>query len=236
MGVKDLYKDEASYAEAQARAYKAEQENHKIINDRERFTSALYESTSEVFKQLTNNKDKSLKEKQNIVKELSDLSKSLKAMKEEPKEGKKEEQKIEEEMKIEQKEEEEEEKEHKETLSKNECMDLINSDDNMDELFGITEYKDNKIRFHIFDDLQRFNLIENGSDHNIEFIEEDNVIIKVSRIENGTVNKDISYPTTRELMIALTKDVGNEFDKNALYQLKKIYEICLRPECDKHIL
>ena len=114
-------------------------------------------------------------------------------------------------------------------------MDLINSDDNMDELFGITEYKDNKIRFHIFDDL-RFNLIENDSDHNIELIEEDNnVIIKASRIENGKVKKDISYPATKELMIAFTKDVGDEFDKNALYQFKKMYEICLRPECDKHI-
>ena len=101
-------------------------------------------------------------------------------MKEEPKEDKKEEQKKEEERKIEQ-EKEEVKEEHKETLSKNECMDLINSDDNMDELFGIAEYKDHKIRFHIFDDLQRFNLIENGSDHNIEFIEEDGkVIIKAS--------------------------------------------------------
>ena len=36
-------------------------------------------------------------------------------------------------------------------------------------------------------------------------------------------------------MIALTKYVGDEFDKNALYQFKKIYEICLKPECDKHI-
>ena len=116
-------------------------------------------------------------------------------------------------------------------------MDLINSDDNMDELFGITEYKENKIRFHIFDDLQRFNLIENGSDHNIEFIEEDNkVIIKASRIEKGTVKRDISYPGTRELMIALTKDNNDEYDKNALYQFKKIYGICLKPECDKHIV
>ena len=95
-------------------------------------------------------------------------------------------------------------------------MDLINSDDNMDELFEITEYKDKKIRFHIFDDLQRFNLIENGSDHNIEFIKDDNnVIIKASRIDKGTV-KNISFLATRELMIALTNDVGNEFDKNAL--------------------
>ena len=113
-------------------------------------------------------------------------------------------------------------------MSKNVCMDLINFDDQIGELFGITEYKDNKIRFHIFDDLQHFNLIENGSDHNIEFIEEDDkIIIKASRIENGTVKKDISYPATRELMIALTKDVGDEFDKNALYQYKKIYEIYL---------
>ena len=154
-------------------------------------------------------------------------------MKEEPKEEKKEQKK--EERKIEQ-EEEEEEKEHQETLSKNECMDLINSDDNMDGLFGITEYKDNKIRFHIFDDSQRFNLIENDSDHNIELIEEDNnVIIKASRIENGTVKKDISYPATKELMIAITKDVGDKFDKKSLNQFKKIYEICLKPKCDKHI-
>ena len=36
-------------------------------------------------------------------------------------------------------------------------------------------------------------------------------------------------------MIALTKDDNDEFDKNALYQFKKIYDVCLKPECDKHI-
>ena len=50
-------------------------------------------------------------------------------------------------------------------------MDFNNFDDNMNELFGITQYKDNIICFYIFDDLQRFNIIKNGSDHNIEFIE-----------------------------------------------------------------
>ena len=60
----------------------------------------------------------------------------------------------------------------------------------MDELFEITEYKDNKICFQIFDDLQHFNLIKNGSDHNIEFIDKDNtIIIKASIIEEGTVKK-----------------------------------------------
>ena len=37
--------------------------------------------------------------------------------------------------KKEEKEEEKEEEEHKKTLSKIECKNLINSDDNMDELF-----------------------------------------------------------------------------------------------------
>ena len=45
------------------------------------------------------------------------------------------------------------------TLSKNECINLIKSDDNMDELFGITEYKDDLIRFHIFKDLYNHKLI-----------------------------------------------------------------------------
>ena len=84
MGFKELYKDQESYAAAQARSWKAEQENRKIINYREHFHSALYESTSEVFKPLTTNQDKSLKEEQRIVKEITDLSKSLKAIKEEP--------------------------------------------------------------------------------------------------------------------------------------------------------
>ena len=30
----------------------------------------------------------------------------------------------------------------------------------MDKLFGITDYKNNKIRLYIFDDLQLFNLIK----------------------------------------------------------------------------
>ena len=34
-------------------------------------------------------------------------------------------------------------------------------------------------------------------------------------------------------MIAMTKDIADEFDKNALYQFKKIYTICLKPEFDK---
>ena len=56
MGFKSLYKNEASYAEKIAKDYKAKQENRKIINDREHFTFTLYESTREVFKQLTKNK------------------------------------------------------------------------------------------------------------------------------------------------------------------------------------
>ena len=76
MGFKELYPDEQSYAEAKARAWKAEQENRKIINDREHLHSAVLESTSEVFKPVTLNQDKSLKEEEKIVKEMADLSKS----------------------------------------------------------------------------------------------------------------------------------------------------------------
>ena len=35
-------------------------------------------------------------------------------------------------------------------------------------------------------------------------------------------------------MITFTKDVVDEFDKNALYQFQTIHEIYLKPECDKH--
>ena len=73
MGFRQLYPDEQSYAEAKAKAFKVEQENRKIINDREYFTSALYKSTSKVFKPLTKKQDESLNKEQNIVKEISDL-------------------------------------------------------------------------------------------------------------------------------------------------------------------
>ena len=53
MGFRQLYPYNKSYASAQAKAFKAEQENRKIINEREQFYSALLESTSEVFKPLT---------------------------------------------------------------------------------------------------------------------------------------------------------------------------------------
>ena len=39
------------------------------------------------------------------------------------------------------------------TLSQNECINLFKSDDNIDELFGKTEYKDDIIRYHIFNDI-----------------------------------------------------------------------------------
>ena len=72
MGFKELYSDKQSYAEAKAKSYKAKQENHKIINDREHLTSTLDERTSKVFKPLRNNQDQSLKEEQNKVKEITD--------------------------------------------------------------------------------------------------------------------------------------------------------------------
>ena len=56
MGYRELYEDEESYAEAKMKAWKAEQENRKFINYRKHFNTALYETTSDVFKQLTNNK------------------------------------------------------------------------------------------------------------------------------------------------------------------------------------
>ena len=52
MGYK-LYFNEERYTEANAKAYKEEQENRKIINDRDHFHAALVESTNEVFKPLT---------------------------------------------------------------------------------------------------------------------------------------------------------------------------------------
>ena len=110
-------------------------------------------------------------------------------------------------------------------------------------MFRITEYKNNKIRLHLFDDLKRFNLNEIGSDHNIEFIAEENQdrglnsltnFIKASRIKNRSV-KQILFSATTKYMITLTKNVGDEFNKNSLYQCKKISEICLKFKCDKHI-
>ena len=130
------------------------------------------------------------------------------------------------------------------TLSKNECINLIESDDNMDELFGITEYKDDLIRFHIFDDLYNHQLIEKGIDHKIEFIEEIvgpveqtfiRTLIKASRTKDGRVIKDISFPATKKLINALTKDVCCDFDKNALEQYKIILRVCLKQELNKHI-
>ena len=79
-------------------------------------------------------------------------------MKEEPKQEEVEEKK-EEIKKIEKEEQEDDdEEEHKETLSKNECIDVINSDDNIDELFGISVFTDSVIRFRIYTDLKNNNL------------------------------------------------------------------------------
>ena len=124
------------------------------------------------------------------------------------------------------------------TLFKNECINLIETDDNMDQLFCITKYKDDIICFHIFEDLYKFKSIEKGIDHKIEFIEEIDgrvnqtiirTLIKSSRTKDGLVIKNISFPATRELMIALTTDVGIDFDKNALDQYKIILRVCLKP-------
>ena len=48
-------------------------------------------------------------------------------------------------------------------------MDLINSDDNIDELFGLSVIN-GVIRFRKSTDLQRNSLIKNDIDYKIEFI------------------------------------------------------------------
>ena len=65
----ELYEDEGSYAEAKIKAFKANQENRKIINYREHLNAALYESTSVIFEPLTK-KNYLLKYKKEIVKQL----------------------------------------------------------------------------------------------------------------------------------------------------------------------
>ena len=101
-------------------------------------------------------------------------------------------------------------------------MDLINSDDNMDELFGISIFNDVVICFRIYADLQRNNLIEHGIDYKIKFIEDnDETYVKASRFEHGDVTNKKKYPATKELMITLIKDVGNDVDRNLLEQYRR---------------
>ena len=45
------------------------------------------------------------------------------------------------------------------TLAKNECINLIKFDDNVNELFGVTEYEDDIICFYIFYELYKYKLI-----------------------------------------------------------------------------
>ena len=119
----------------------------------------------------------------------------------------------------------------RETLSKQEIIDLINDDG--DQLFGLI-IDNQHIRFKIYYDLLHNNLIE--SDHEIEIIEElDRTLIKANRIQDHKIIKDISFPATRNLVFALTKDVGIDFDKNALEQARLLLAVCLKTELDKVI-
>ena len=204
------FNEQQSYLEAKAKAYNAEQANRKTINDLQHFSSALLERTSEVFKPLTTIQNKSLEQEKEIVTQLKNaqIIDPLKAIENKPGDVKPIEAKDDKHVNINENIELEPSLHlpDQRSLSKNECIDLIESDDNMDELFGITEYKDNTriIRFHIFDDLYNYKLIERGIDLKIEFIEEiDRTMIKASRTRDGRVIKDISFFATRELMIAL---------------------------------
>ena len=113
---------------------------------------------------------------------------------------------------------------------------LINSDDNMDELFGISTFNGGVIRVRIYAYLQRNNLIENDIDHKFEFIEDfDETYVKASRLEHGDVTNKKKYFATKELMITLTKDVGNDVDRNVLEQYRRLIAVCFKPELDKLI-
>lgn len=52
-----------SYLEAQAKIDNANNVNGKILNNKNHFTEALFKSTSELYKQLTQNQDISLEHK-----------------------------------------------------------------------------------------------------------------------------------------------------------------------------
>ena len=71
---------------------------------------------------------------------------------------------------------------------------------------------------------------------NTLFIEDNNeTYVKASRIEHGDVTNRRKYPATKELMITLTKDVGNDVDRNVLEQFRRLIAVCLKQELDKHI-
>ena len=83
------------------------------------------------------------------------------------------------------------------------------------------------------------NLIEEGTDHHHEIIEHPEYTeIKAIRIETEarTVN-EIKFPATKELLIALTKDIGIDYDSppSFLEQYLSILSVCLKPELDKCI-
>ena len=232
--------EQQSYLEAKAKAYKAEQSNGKTINDLQHFSLALLERTSKVFNPLTTIQNKSLEQEKEIVALLKNahILDPLTTIENKPGNVKAIDTKDNKHADI------NENIEHETTsirlpdqmsLFKNECINLIESDDNMDELFGITEYKDSIICFYIFENLYNHKLMEKGIDHKIKFIKDiDRTLIKASRTKDGRVIKDILFPATRELMIALTTDVNGVFDKYELDQYKIILRVCLKPELDKH--
>ena len=121
-------------------------------------------------------------------------------------------------------------------MSKNECIDLINFYDNIDKLFGFSVFNNGVIRFRIYAYHKTNNLIENHIDHEIELIEHDNkTYVKASRVERGDVTNKRKYPDTNELIISMTKIVGNNIDINILEQYMRLLIVCLKPELDKHI-
>ena len=142
MGFKEqqsVYPDQRFYLEAKAKAYKAEQANRKTINELQHFSLALLEFTREVCKPLTTIQNKSLKQEKKIVIHLQNQSAQiidpLKAIENNLKglnlnKNDQHEQRTMSERSI---------KDPEITLSENECINLIESDDNMDEIFGITE-------------------------------------------------------------------------------------------------
>ena len=103
-------------------------------------------------------------------------------------------------------------------------------------MFGISVFNDVVIRFRIYTDLIINNLIENDIDHKIELIDDDNkTYVKATRLERGNVTNKRKYPATKEMIITLTKIVGNDININIFEQLRRLMNVCLKTELDKHI-
>jgi hypothetical protein len=207
------------YLESKAQAYNEQQKNIDTIKGRKKFEQSLLESTSEIFKPITETQKQSTEkieekiQKSNIDKE--EVKDALKAITQEIEKVTTTENKGAKTLAV-----------GKDGGTEKVIERYLSSEENRDYIFGLKHVHDSVFIFGAMQLFQAVDLLKEESEIELYKDIDSNWFISVRRASTGD---SLELPVTEALLALLTMDTVST-DQNANSQYKRIIKLCLGPE------